>query len=43
MDVVSTELGIRLNLVKNSEFKRGVEPPKTPLGTPLLILISLRL
>jgi hypothetical protein len=38
MDVYSMELGIRLSLCKNSEF-RGVgvfePPPPHPLGTPL--------
>jgi hypothetical protein len=36
-NVFSTELGIRLSFVKTSEFRGGgFEPPKSPLGTPLL-------
>jgi hypothetical protein len=41
MDVFSTELGIRLSFVKNSEFRvRGIEPPLRyatairPVGEP---------
>jgi hypothetical protein len=39
MDVFSMELGIRLGLVKTSEFRGvgvwGVNPPPLPPGTPL--------
>jgi hypothetical protein len=36
MDVFSTELKIRLSLVKTSEFRGGVETPKPLLGTPMV-------
>jgi hypothetical protein len=41
MDGFSTELGIRLNFVKTSEFLGGFEPPKPALGTPLLKITAL--